>query len=434
MAIRPKALFVSLLVLAGFTPSSIYGQTFSGRLTSSLYVHERSDSTDVASTHARGYQAFQFYLGRGNIALNTYGQIDGDFSSPLVGDAKFRLYNLYLEWKNIGGRGAVKVGRQPIFAGVAVGTVDGAEIRVKAARWLRIKAFAGGLLPPHQDVDLIDNLDQNYMAGGQLAFAPARGARINLSFLNKRQRREGFTTQRSDSIGNAFDYFIHPSDRALQLTSIDVVWEVRSNTSLNSRGDYDLYGNRVTRTEIAVRSAVSTKLTLNGGYTYRSPRLPWNSIFSVFNIEENHEVEGTVYYRHDPGLRFYGEAAGIFYTSDESYRGTLGVETNHLSANYVHRGGYAGVLDGFNGSFYYPLRRGSLMPMAQLSWASYKTDSNQGDRESLFSGSARLTVRPKKEFTLDGEIQLINNPYYSSDVRFLFRLQYWFFKNLGAGS
>jgi hypothetical protein len=72
--------------------------------------------------------------------------------------------------------------------------------------------------------------------------------------------------------------------------------------------------------------------------------------------------------------------------------------------------------------------------MAQLSWASYKTDSDQSNRESLFSGVARLTVRPKREFTFDGEIQLINNPYYSSDVRFLFRFQYWFFKKFGAGS
>jgi hypothetical protein len=434
MTIRLKALFAFLFILTGFVPSSISGQTFSGRLTSSFYVYERSDSTDVASTYARGYQAFQFYLAQGNVSLNSYGQIDGDFSSPLAGDAKFRLYNLYLEWKNIGGRGAVKVGRQPIFAGVAVGTVDGAEIKVQAARWLRIKVFAGGLLPPHQDVDLIDNLDQNYMAGGQLAFVPVADARINLSYLNKRQRREGFTTQRSDSVGNVFDYFIHPSDRALQLTSVDAVWDVLSNTSLNGRGDYDLYGNQLTRAEIAVRSTVSPKFTLNGGYTYRSPRLPWNSIFSVFNIQDNHELEGTVYYRHNPSLRFYGEAAGIFYTSDESYRGTLGVETDHLNANYVHRGGYAGNLDGLNASFYYSMRKGSLMPMAQLSWASYKTDSDQSNRESLFSGVARLTVRPKREFTFDGEIQLINNPYYSSDVRFLFRFQYWFFKKFGAGS
>ena len=421
-----------VFVVAAFSPSLSSAQSLSARLTTSLYVLERADSTDQESTHARGYQAFQLSLAKNNISIHTYGQVDGDFNTQLAGDAKLRMYNLYLEWQNRASWGGIRVGRQPIFAGVAVGTVDGAQVKLRLARWLRIKGFGGGLLPADQEFGFIDDVDVNYMVGGQAVILPASEARVSLSFLNKRQSREGFNTLRADSIGSVFTQFVNPSDRALQLASIDASWAIHPKTSLRGRGDYDFYGQRVTRGEVSLRSDLSPKFAVIGGYTYRFPRLPWNSIFSVFNVEENHEVEAEIYYRHTPSLRFYGSGAGIFYSDDESYRATAGAETNFGSVSYVHRGGFAGALDGINASAYYPLRRGRVTPMAQLSWASYKPDSDLESRESLFTGIAGVTVRPVKKFTVDGQVQVLSNRFYSSDLRFLVRLQYWIFEDFGA--
>jgi hypothetical protein len=39
-----------------------------------------------------------------------------------------------------------------------------------------------------------------------------------------------------------------------------------------------------------------------------------------------------------------------------------------------------------------------------------------------------------KKLTLDGQLQLLNNRYYQNDVRFMFRLQYWFFTKLKEAS
>ena len=111
------------LALAVCLPVSLTAQTFSGRLTSSFYAYERSDSSTSASHDARAYQAFQFDLAGKNFALRTYGQLDRDFASRLAGDGKARLYNFYLDWKNLGNRVDVQLGRQPIFSGVAVGAV-----------------------------------------------------------------------------------------------------------------------------------------------------------------------------------------------------------------------------------------------------------------------------------------------------------------------
>lgn len=428
----PAGLIVSLLMLMNSSPTR--AQSFSGRLTSSFYAFERSDSTNITSNHARGYLAYQFAFGTENLALKAYGQLDNDFSTQLAGDGKARMYNLYLDWKNIAQRAEIRVGRQSIFGGVAVGTIDGAQVKVRASRWLRLKAFGGGLMPADQQVKLTDDYDQNYMVGGQAVFVPNADLNIGLSYFNKRQLRPGYEAQRADSVGNVFTQFVAPSDRAFELASIDASWTVKQKTSLYGRGDYDFYGDQLTRAEVSARSEISPRLTLNGSYTFRSPRLPWNSIFAAFNVENNHEVEGGVYYRYKPALRFFGNLAGIFYSDDQSLRFTVGADLNYSSFSYVRRSGYAGDLDGLNASIYYPLRQGQIMPSAQISWASYKLESTQSNRETLFSGAAGLLVRPWNILTIDGQLQVLHNRYYSNDVRLLLRVQYWFFRKFGASS
>jgi hypothetical protein len=342
------------------------------------------------------------------------------------------MYNLYLEWKNLGQRVDVQVGRQPVFGGVAVGTIDGAQIKVRPSRRLRLKAFGGGLLPPDQRVQLIDDIDKNYMAGGQAVWTPNADLNVGLSFFDKRQLRPGYEAQRADSVGNVFTQYVEPSDRAFRLGSLDASWFVSAKTSLYARSDYDFHADKFSRGDLSVRAEVSPRLILTGNYIFRTPLLPWNSIFAAFNVEDNHEVEGGFYWQYRPALRFYGNVAGIFYSGDESFRFTAGAEVKYGGLSYVHRGGYAGNLDGVNASFYYPVRSGLFLPSLQLSWATYKLDSNEAERESLYSGGAGLLVRPMKQLTLDGQLQLLHNRYYSNDVRFLFRMQYWFFTKLGA--
>jgi hypothetical protein len=419
------------LLLTAAIPALALAQTFSGRLTSAFYAFERSDSTGLTSTHGRGYQAFQFDYGTENVVFHTFGQLDNDFSTRLAGDGKVRMYNFHLEVKNIFKRAELKLGRQPVFAGVAVGTVDGAQLKVRAAKWLRLKGFGGGSLPADQRFKLVDDFSKNYMAGGQAMLAPNADLNISLSYFNQRQQRESYFAQRADSIGNVLTLFVEPSDRAFEFASLDASWNVK-RTSFYGRSDYDLLGDQFTRAEFSVRSEVSSNVVLNGSYTFRSPRLPWNSIFSAFDVENNQEVEGGIYYRLNRAWRFYANAAGIFYSGDESQRLTVGSECNYGSLSYVRRSGYAGDLNGVNASVYYPLQQGKILPSAQLSWASYKLDTNAGDRQDLFAGAAGLLVRPWNVLTIDSQLQYLHNRFYSNDARFLVRLQYWFFAKTGA--
>lgn len=430
--IRRKQLW--MLMLAAILPAALSAQSLSARVTSSFYAYERNDSLAVASGHARAYQAFQFDLGGKTVALRTYGQLDRDFNTRLAGDGKVRMYNLALEFKNLGKRVDVQLGRQPVFCGVAGGTIDGAQIKVRAGRQLRFKAFGGGLLPADQRLQLSNDLDKNYMAGGQALWQPKAALSLGLSFFEKRQLRPGYDAPRADSIGNVFMQYIAPADRAYRLASLDGSWFVDAKTSLYARSDFDFHRQEVTRVELSARSQVSPKLSLTGNYIFRSPHLPWNSLFAIFDVKDNHEFEGGFSYQHQPALRYYGNLAGIFYDGDQSFRVTAGTELKYGGLQYVHRSGYAGNLDGLNAALYYPTRTGLFLPSLQLSWASYQVEAGGGSRESLYSGAAGLLVRPWNRLTLDCQVQMLHNRYYSNDVRFLFRMQYWFFTKLGASS
>jgi hypothetical protein len=422
------------VVLAIVAASSASAHTTSGRFTTSLYTFERADSTDLRSTHTRAYQVVQLSHVRGDFGLHLYGQVDGDFTTKLVDDPKVRTYGLYFDWKNLGSIVDLRIGRQPLFAGVATSTVDGGKIRLNATQWVWLEAFGGLLIPPDQDTRIIDDPDRNYLYGGQLVFLPTSESRIGFSYFDKRQERPGFETVRADSIGDLFTQFIEPSELTYELGSLDASWFLPRRSSLLGRLDYDFYRQRLTRGEIGGRSQVAASLSFRAAYVYRTPRIPASSIFGIFEAEENQEVDLSLDYRLASSLRLYGGGATVLYSDDESYRGTLGIGNSFADVNYVHRGGYAGDLDGVNAWLRHALLGGRLAPSAQLSWARYGPDSGGGDRETLFAGTAGLNLRPRRSLSLDLEVQYLHNPRYADDLRFLTRFQYWFFKRGGERS
>lgn len=427
---RQSAKLLAVVLLCSATAPAA-AQTFSGRVTSAFYGFERSDTGDSGATYAHGYQAFQLTFRSKNITLQSFGQFDGDFKTQSLQGTSLRLYNLFLQVRNIAGRADIKVGRQQLFGGIGAGTIDGAHLRLRIAPWLAIRGFAGGLLPANQHLELIDEVDKNYLAGGELSLHPGANFDFNLSYYNKNQTRPGYSTLRADSIGTVFTQFIQPRTQAFEYAAIDAGWNWDRRTSLYSRADYDMHANVLNRFEFAVRSEVVDRLTLNAAYTMRSPRLPWNSIFSVFDFERNHEVEGGVAYRPSSIANFYLNAAGIFYEGANSFRFTLGGNFQGGDLNYVHRRGYAGKLDGVNAAIYYPIARGKYMPNLQFSWASYKLDRSMRSRQLLYSGAAGLQVRPHALFSVDGQIQALHNTFYADDLRLLLRVQYWFFTRAG---
>ncbi len=422
-----------LLWIGWMLPSLLMAQSFSGRITTSFFTYERSDTVGESTRQARGYQGFQIDFRNRSLLFRAFGQLDHDFASPLASDPRIRMYNFYLQWRNIARRAELKLGRQPVFSGVAVGTIDGAQIKIRLGRLFRIKAFAGTLMPASQRLEIISDAKNNYLAGGQLRIRPSATLNFSLSYFNKQQTRPGYNTLRADSIGNVFTQFIEPATRAFQMAAFDGSWQIRPGTSLYGRTDIDMYGLRITRGELSLQTRLSDRLSLNAAYTYRSPRLPWNSIFSVFNTEKNHEIEAGFYYRVRPQFQLQGNGALILYIDDRSLRLSVGANTAWGSFNYVHRSGYAGDLNGLNAYLYRAYWQNRLLPNVQFSWASYRLASDQA-RTRLLSAAIGVLYRPVHRWSLDSQLQILHNKYYDLDTRLLLRFQYWFFNQLSSSS
>ncbi len=402
-------------------------QSFSGRVTSSFYAYERADSIDQTSLHARGYQGFQFDYRTKNVLVHMFGQINSDFNTTLTGDGVLRMYNVYLQWRNIANRIDLKLGRQPVFGGINSGTFDGLQVRATIKKWLKLRAFGGGLLPASQEMKLTDDIDQNFLLGGQLSYLPGDELQINASYNLKRQNRPGYNTRRADEYGTVYTTFIEPRQQEYQLVSLDGYWTAKKDITLYTRHDFDLNHKNLTRSEINFNARLNEKFSLTGSYLFRSPLLPTNSIFSVFNIANNSEVEGGVNYRLNTTTSFYLNSAAIFYQSDQSLRMTVGMVRGNNSVQYFLRRGYAGVMDGVNLSSYYPMMDGKILPNLLVSWAKYKIDATDAESVNLFSGGLGITYKPRRSVSISSQFFLLHNKYYNNDYRFVVRLQYWFF-------
>ncbi len=430
---RCKTAFVMTLC-CGLLPALLFAQQntrVSGRLTSSFYTFQRSDTVDSASLHVRGYQSVLFDVRGHSFLFRSYAQVDNDFATRIDGDARVRLYSFYLQWQGILKTGQVQLGRVPVFGGIGAGTIDGAVLSLRHGTWLRLKAFGGSLTPERLQAELIANRGDNFLLGGELGFSPVQTLHVNMSYFNKNQTRPGYRTLRADSIGSVFTQFIEPQTQAFEFASIDMSWQPLAGRSFYARTDFDVESQSFSRVEFSARSRIAGRWTLSGAYTFRSPRLPWNSIFSVFNVEDNRELQAGVHYRHSRGMRFFVNSALVLYNDANSVRFTAGSSTRFGSLNYVHRSGYAGLLNGVNAALYYPMHRGELLPSLMLSWAAYKLDSDASEMNNLLSAALGLRYSPRRLFSIDSQLQLLSNTYYKIDSRFLFRLQYWFANTTG---
>jgi hypothetical protein len=122
---------IFLIAFLFVLPDALYAQLVSGRVSASVYGLEKYDTVNVSNTVARGIQTLQLNIAQGDISFQTYltGAIDADQSFGTSGEIRAR--NLFLQWKNVAKGLDMNLGRIPVFAGVGVGTVDGALLRTR---------------------------------------------------------------------------------------------------------------------------------------------------------------------------------------------------------------------------------------------------------------------------------------------------------------
>jgi hypothetical protein len=425
----PRIIIVTVLLLIS-SLSIAFSQRINGRFVSSMYAWQRDDTIGVQNRYTFGYQAAQFDVYQNNISLHTYFQGFTGFGSAVSNGPSLRLYNFYLKASKIANILDVSLGRQPVYAGVGIGTIDGLLSRLQFVDGRVVfLGYAGAVPPPYQKVAVIEHVNNNFMLGGQVIALPISGGRVSLSYMNRRSEQPAYFAIRQDSLNNAIGTFVTPEPYSDQFVGIDASYRAGAPVSVYGRYEYDVNYKQISRGQIFSRVSVTDQLALTGEYIYRSPRIPFHSYFSIFPRNSVKEIEGGVECDLGSLLRVFGRLARVSYTFDDNRRYTAGVSGEYGTASYSGSTGFDGKLNSFSAQLFYPLFERTFVPTLGAAYADYRL-SGDAPAEHAFEGIIGSTVRPVPAFSFDLQLQLLNNRIVEHDVRFFARIVYWFSEQL----
>lgn len=417
---------VLLFALTG----SVFSQRINGRFVTSMYAWQRDDTIGVQNTYVMGFQAVQFDLYQKDISFHTYLQGFSDFGSLTSSGQAVRLYNLYFKASNVGNVLDISLGRQPVYAGVGFGTIDGALSRLRfLGDKVVLVGYAGAVPPPYQKAAVIEHVDKNFMAGGQIIALPVDGGRIVVSYTNSRAEQPSYFAIRRDSLNNALGTFVTPEAYSNQFVGVDASYRLAIPVSVYGRYEYDVNYEHISRAQLFSRVSVTDQVAFTGEYIYRSPRIPFHSYFSIFPRNSVQEIEGGVEYNLSPTWRLFGRLARVSYTLDDNRRYTAGVSNDYGTLSYSGSVGFDGKLNSFSAQCYYPMFERAFIPTLGAEYAEYRL-SWDTPVEHVFAGVIGATVRPMPAFSFDLQVQALDNRIVQHDVRFFARANYWFSERL----
>jgi hypothetical protein len=419
--------FLQLILFLLLSFSYTLSQTVSGRFVTSAYVWERQDTINKSSSHLRAQETVQLDIGKNDLVLHTYFNASNDFGSSITDDPRVRFYNLYLEKKNLFDVVDVKFGRIPIFAGMGVGAIDGAALKVHPfGTDLLFSGYFGGLMPVDQSLKMFNKMSDNYMFGGQISSGILPNTSLSLSYMERHRKPESIQTFRPDTVFNLYEVLLDNSTLEEQNISFDAYY---SKEMVSAYGKVDIQNFKLYRGEVSLRYNVMNNIGVSAEFLHREPRVAFNSIFAVFDSKSTDEFGGGVDYLLMNQYNLFARYYYVSYTDDNSSRLSIGVNSSIGSLSYSRNFGYVGTMDVLNAQITYPLLKRQLISSVGFELSSYKFQN-----DDLQSASALLlgaTWRPNNTISLDLQGQMLMNEIYKNDFRIYFKFNYWFLSKLG---
>ena len=426
---RTIARIAIAVVITFLVSSPAPGQLINGRIITSVYSWQKFDTVGVSRKITRGFGSAILDIGQGSFSFHTHFQAASELKNPLDELPDYRLYYLYAQMKDVAGVADLSLGRLPYFAGVGLGTVDGAQATLRFAQnAYKLTMYGGVNVPADMTVKGYGSVGNRFAVGGQFIVAAVPDLRASLSYMNRRRERESYWTTRPDPTQEPFAMLITPPPQEEEYAGADVSYKIK-DARVYGRYDYDLNLRKTQRGQLGVRYPFSPTLVATADFIYRTPRVPYNSIFSVFNYSSITEYEGGVDYFLTPACRTFVRGAYVQYSGDRSFRYTAGIGRDNLELSYRGSTGYAGELNTVTLQGAYPLFSNRFVPNAALSYTRYRLDAN-ADAQSAVAAALGTTLRLIQAVSLDLQGQWVNNLVVKSDFRFFGKLNIWFSERL----
>lgn len=422
-----KKLFfaIGLVLLA---QNFVLPQTINGRLTSSVYSFERFSIPGVSNNYLRAYELINLNFNRDNFTLKTYFNLESDITKDLKTDPRFRVYNFYIEARNVSDIISFRLGRQPIINSVVGGLFDGIYTQISKGD-LKFNAYYGGNVPPYQKFETTDDWENDFIIGGQISTTALKNFKIDLGYVNKNFKPQEYNAIRLDEDLNPITVLIRNKSNQYQFAYAQVAYELTNYFSVDTRYDYDINFEKTSKVELYGNFNQIKNLNLNLYYNYREPKVRYNSIFSIFDYGNTQEVEAGGDYTIDENFTISAKYGYVKFKDDNSQRATAGISTKYGTLSYRKSMGYAGELDALSAYSAHTFLNGLLTPSIGISYTTYKV-SKDSEKNNLINVLAGFNLRPFRSLSFDAQGQFMNNKIYKNDYRFLFKVNYWFNTNL----
>ncbi|MEW5799155.1 MAG: hypothetical protein AB1728_09125 [Bacteroidota bacterium] len=413
-------IFIALLIVS--LPAS--AQLFNGRLTTSLYGFQGRDTVLAKKTYLRAYENIYLTAGSGDVSFNMNAMVSNDFGSTLATDPELRVSSLLVKVRKIGGLADLSVGRQFIYAGAGYGLIDGMTANLHLLEnKLFIMGYGGTNVIHSRDIKS-QWIGDNGMFGGQIVVAPVENGSVGLSYANKRKIRKPYEAVRADSLFNPYIVVVNSLPLAEELASIDAEYNVDECIFLQAKTEYDFNKEDLSKIQAFTRVRATEQLSATIEYIFREPRVAYNSIFSVFNVNSTKEIEGGIEYRPLAKTFIFARFANVEYVDEISQRLAVGGTYDFLSASYTQNFGYAGELNGISLQAVYPMMERMLTPTLGLGYASYK-HAKEDPSSTVLNLNVGAVYRPVQSLSADVQLQWMQNPQFDSDMRLFVKFTYW---------
>lgn len=421
---KKLALLICIFISAAV---STFPQNLNGRISSSYYTFERFDTASSSATHIRGFQMINLNFNKDKFSVRTYLNLEHDLSHPQTTDPRLRLYNFYLEGRDLLESFTVKLGRQPLFNSVAGGLFDGINVDYRKSAY-KVTAYYGANVPAYQKFEITGDWSDDYIIGGNFQTNILENANIRLGYINKNFKAREYWASRLDADFNPIKVLIRNNSNQYKLANAEVTYDLKDLLSVDSRYDYDFNFRQTSKFEFTGTYKQLEKIHFNVYYNYRQPLIRYNSIFSVFDYGNTQEYEIGAEYFLRKSFWFSARYGDVEYRDDNSQRVTVGVNTVYGSVNYRKTFGYAGELDALSLYSARTFLDGKLTPSVGISYTSYQLTEG-ADKNHLTTLLAGFNYRPYRMLSFDFQGQYMDNKIYTNDYRFFLKVNYWFNTN-----
>ncbi len=309
-----RKIFIGLVLLS----ASALAQLTTGRLTTSFYGFEGRDSALAKVLYLRAYENVYFNAASGDYSFNMNAMVSNDFGSTIQTDPELRVNSFLMKVKNIGGHADISAGRQFVFAGVGSGLIDGISGSAKFLdNTLALTGYGGNNVTQSRDIRK-QYIGNKGLFGGQITYAPIEDGVVGVSYMNKRWQRKPYTALRMDSLFNPYSIVINSRPNEEERASIDIEYQHDQLYSIQAKTDYDILTEEISKVQAFTRIGIMKELNVTAEYIFRKPRLAYNSIFSVFNINSTKEIEGGLEYRPMSKTFLFARFANVNYIDEQS--------------------------------------------------------------------------------------------------------------------